>query len=242
MTSELAKADIEGMIEEGLKPTIEDIIRLNALALKLEGARKRCAADSTEYLPRVAAISETVSFRQPTIGHEIWMDKVERFIEKGDFQSLLAVKAFALSRPLKDLPDPDVKSTLAEAVQTFCDSLQEFTRDQILAAIEYVIFGSSPLVGEYATTKARPLEECDGFEGEDWKHSLAAGVLHEGQVALWGASVAELEQMTRRQLEDMILRAQYYRDFDGEARIRDAQGRYYDTLFEIRERLKNGRA
>ena len=104
MTSELAKADIEEMWDEGLKPTVEDIVRLNALALKLEGARKKCAADSTEYLPRAAAISESVTFRQPTIGHEIWMEKVERFVEKGDCQSLLAVRAFALSRSLKSFP------------------------------------------------------------------------------------------------------------------------------------------
>jgi hypothetical protein len=84
----------------------------------------------------------------------------------------------------------------------------------------------------------------DGTDFEDWKHCVAAGVLHEACVALWGASVAELEQMTREQLRDMIRRAQFYRDFDTEPRIRRAQGEYYDTLEEIRQQLerkaKNG--
>lgn len=239
MTSELAKADVEEMWDEGLKPTVEDIVRLNALALKLEGARKKCAADSTEYLPRVAAISDSVTFRQPTIGHEIWMEKVERFVEKGDYQSLLAVRAFALSRPLKKLPDPDEKKTLQKVIQGYVDTLKDFTQDQILAAIEYVMVGCSPLVGEYATQK-KNTQECDGFDGEDWKHCVSVGVLYEGQVALWGASIAELEQMTRKQLTDLIARAQYYRDFDQSGAVRVAQGRYYDTLIEIKERLKNG--
>ena len=240
MTSALAKADIEEMWDERLKPTVEDIVRLNALALKLEGAKKKCAADSTEYLPRVAAISDSVTFRQPTIGHEIWIDKVERFVENGDYQSLLAVRAFALSRSLDKLPDPDEKKTLQKVIQDYADTLKDFTQDQVMAAIEYVVVGCSPTAQEYAARR-KSVEKCDGFDGEDWAHCVAAGVLREGQVALWGASAAELETMTRKQLEDLILRAQYYRDFDRSEAVKRAQGRYYDTLFEIKERLKNGR-
>lgn len=76
MTSEMAVEDIEQMQADGLKPTVKDIIRLNALALKYERAKSRNADNSLYLMPRVAAIDSKHVFRQPTIGHEIWFDKV----------------------------------------------------------------------------------------------------------------------------------------------------------------------
>ena len=76
MTSKMAIEDIEQMQAEGLKPTVKDIIRLNALAMKFERAKSKNAGSSIYLLPRVAFISDKVWFRQPTIGHEIWLSKV----------------------------------------------------------------------------------------------------------------------------------------------------------------------
>lgn len=74
MTSEMAVEDIEQMQAEGLKPTVKDIIRLNALALKYERAKSRNAGNTMYLMPRVAFIDDKTWFRQPTIGHELWFD------------------------------------------------------------------------------------------------------------------------------------------------------------------------
>ena len=221
----------------------EQCDKLNALGLKMEAAGKKHAVDSNDFLPRVAQIGERVIFRQPSIKHEIWIRQVCELVKEGDLQSLLAVQAFALSRPPAELPDALNMNNIVAAVQTYANALGDYTRDQIAAALEYVIFGASPLQGEYPPKPKKTAEECDGFDGEDWKHCVAVGVLREGQAALWGVSAAELEQMTRRQVADLTRRAVYeFHDFDIQGEVRAAQGRYFDTLFEIKARLENEKA
>lgn len=242
MTSETAKTDIEELWAASLRPTVEDIIRLNALGLKMEAAGKKHAVDSNDFLPRIAQIGERVIFRQPSIKHEIWIRQVCELVKEGDFQSLLAVQAFALSRPPSELPDALDVNNISAAVQTYADTLGDYTRDQIAAALEYVIFGANPTAGEFPAASKKTAEECDGFDGEDWKHCVAVGVLREGQAALWGVSAAELETMTRKQVEDLTRRAYEFHDFDLKGEVRVAQGRYFDTLFEIKARLENEKA
>ena len=239
MVSEIAVADIEEMRAEGLNPSARDIIRLNALALKMQAAKKKHPATSLDYLPRVAAISDKVSFRQPTIGHEIWLDKIDR-IAAPTYQTALAVKAFALSRPASELPDPDNPESVRAAVDAFAATCADFTRDQIYAALDYVIYGSSALVGEHAEPPPPDGEERvpDGTEDEDWRECVAVGVLHEGHVALFGMSRADMERMTRRQLEDAIMRAYIFHQLDVSDAAKERTNEYYATREAIRERLK----
>lgn len=235
MISQTALETLEDLRAEGLSPSDADVIRLNALGLKLEARQKKNPLDSTEYLPRVAAISKTVSFRQPTIGHEIWLDKIERVILRGDYQTALAVKAFALSRPSAALPDPDDPKSVAAAVSAYAEELSEFTTNQIHAAIDYAVFGADPKAGEFA---ARPEAEADGSVYEDWKYCVSVGVLNEARVALFGVSQAEIEAMTRRQVCDLIERSFFYHQIEVDPQISQAQRDYYATVREIRERLE----
>jgi len=239
MVSEIAVADIEEMRAEGLNPSVRDIIRLNALAIKMQAAKKKHPATSLDYLPRVAAISPNLSFRQPTVGHEIWLGKVDR-IATPTYQTALAVKAFALSRPASELPDPDDPESVRVAVETFAATCADFTRDQIYAALDYVIYGSSSLVGEYPEPPPTDGDERvpDGTEDEDWRECVAVGVLHEGHVALFGMSRADMERMTRRQLEDEIMRAYIFHHFDVSGTAKERTNEYYATREAIRERLK----
>lgn len=50
MVSKRAEADVMDMWDAGLRPTFADIVRLNALALKVDGAR---GAFALGVLPRV---------------------------------------------------------------------------------------------------------------------------------------------------------------------------------------------
>lgn len=239
MVSEVAVADIEEMRAEGLNPSVRDIIRLNALALKMQAAKKKSPATSLDYLPRVAAISDKIAFRQPTIGHEIWLDKVERMFAP-TYQTALAIKAYALSRGVDDLPDAENPESVRVAVETFAATCADFTRDQIYAALDYAIYGSSALVGEHAEPPPEDEDDKsipDVTEDEDWKECVAVGVLHEGHVALFGMSRADMEKMTRRQLEDAIRRAYIFHHLDTTDAAKNRMDGYYATREAIRERL-----
>jgi len=58
MVSQTAREDINQLIADGLKPSVDDIVRLNSLGLKLE--RHSCSAESLFYLPRVAWLRDIV--------------------------------------------------------------------------------------------------------------------------------------------------------------------------------------
>lgn len=57
------------MWDAGLRPTFQDIIRLNALALEVERMRASFAENE---LPRVSFLGDAV-FHEPTIGSEMWL-------------------------------------------------------------------------------------------------------------------------------------------------------------------------
>lgn len=244
MTSSLAIAELEQMKADGLSPSFDDIIRLNALALKVEAATNKKAVSSIYYLPRACKISDKVGFRQPAIGHEVWIAKIDRLCAK-NFETALAVKAFALSRPPSALPDPDDPKSVITAVETFATECADFTRDQIFAALEYVIFGASETAGEHpATPKTDETENADGervpdgTEGEDWKECVAAGSLIDGQIALWGMNIREVEMMTRRQLDEVIRRSCVYHGLSLKDDSEELRNEFYATSAEIRERLE----
>ena len=102
MRSKIAMEDLKALADEGLSPTPEDVVRLNALGLKLENSRSFCS--SIYCLPRVAFLNPFV-FRQPTLGHELWLDDVERHFDMSDPSTSLALNALACSVPdVDDLP------------------------------------------------------------------------------------------------------------------------------------------
>jgi len=125
------------------------------------------------------------------------------------------------------------------AIREWLPSVANFTREQIMAALDYVIFGASPTLGEHP-----PAKEADGddaFDGEDWNACIALGVLHEGEVALWGMSRTDLERMTRQQLEEQIRRAYIFHGFSIDDDAKAETANYFATKDEILERLKNGK-
>ena len=253
MISQLAKDDLEQLRADGLSPTVEDIIRLNALGLKLEAEAKKRPTDSTDYLPRVAVLDTSLTLRQPAIGHEVWLEKVRRFVADNDADTILALHAFALSRSVDDLPDGDDARSVEKAVAAFCRDCRHFSREQIFAAVEYATFGASPASAEAPARQAPDSAEAPArqapdssrrsfaeAEAEDWRECVAAGILAYGQIVLFGASVAELSRLTRRQVRDMIRRAYIFHGLETPNYLEIAQGDYYATLTAIRERLTHG--
>lgn len=234
MTSEMAVEDIEQMQAEGLKPTVKDIIRLNALALKYERAKSRNADNSIYLMPRIAFIDSKHFFRQPTIGHEIWFDKVSQVADYG-YQTTFALRAYALSRDCDELCDPYDREKLVEEVEKFLDSVKHSTEDQIFAALNYVQNG---LYSDSCEYPAPAKDDKEDNEVEDWRECIAIGTLHEAQTILYGVSAAEAMKMTRPELDTVIHRAYAVQGLSGEKSGNYELGCYYRTLDDIRIRLE----
>lgn len=240
MISKFAIDEIESMQDKGLNPTPRDIIRLNALALKVDEARGKNVRHSAELLPRIALLKPGVFFRQPTIGHELWITKALRWIRRGDYHSILAVNCYALSSPPDALPDADDPANVGKAVAEYAATMSEFTTDQLYAAIDYVKFGADHITGEQGSPE---VEDDDGEPEDlnlDWDECVAVGTLSEGAAVLWGLSLAEMKTMTRAQLNAAIFRAYYFhgmkKQFEMSERI--ALGNFYSAKGEILERLE----
>lgn len=231
MISEMCIEDIEQMKAEGLDPTPKDIIRLNELALAFERKKSRLAFASTYMLPRIARIDETTWFRQPTLGHEIWLGKVASYIDMDSVDAALAIYAFAFSRDYTELPEPYAESKVKEEVGKWIESMKGYNREQILAAVEYVQTGIEPSVGEY------PDSASSDSDIEDWNTCVAVGILNEGAAVLTGVTRKELMGMTRREVEGVLSKAYLLMTppigLDANAELAD----YNRTHDRIRERL-----
>jgi hypothetical protein len=237
MVSKLAESAIDDLFAEGLKPSVKDIVRLNALGLKVEAAAKRAPHLAPRLLPRVAFLAEGVYFREPTIGHQIWCDRIEAELEPGDFESLLAVKAFALSRPQESLPNADDIERCRREIEKDSEKFRPFTRAQIFAAIDYCLYGDDALALEHPPAT----ENADDEDAADWAECYAVGLMNEARALQLGLTGADLRGMTQRELEGLIERVYELNGMvDKKKRSSEITGGFYAALDEIRERLKNG--
>lgn len=188
MKSEMAAEDLEEMREDGLNPTIDDIIRLNALGLKCELSR-----DCGEMfaMPRVAFLGN-VAFREPTVGHGIWMDAVLEYCDTEDLSTMIAVRAFALSRRHFDLPDAADRDRCSKAIDYFTkNDLAPFTFRQVHCAVTYAMHGNSAIEMEF------PVPQPDEVKMEDDAAlSVGAGVIVETLAMGLGISVRDISAMT----------------------------------------------
>lgn len=234
MVSDTAIDALDDLVAQGLKPTPRDVVRLNAIGLKLEAAGAKRIVDSTYLLPRVAAVSASLCFRQPTIGHEIWLDKVRRHVRSGDFRTTLALHCFALSRPHTGLPDADDPAAVKAAVDAFLPECAGFTRDQLFAAVQYATLGADPAAAERS---ASPKQEDDAEADPDLTECVALGVLNEGRAVLWGISEADMLNMRTSELAAVIDRAYDFHKMPRNSEEDFWQGRFYATLDEISARL-----
>lgn len=229
MVSDTAKLDVEDLLEKGLRPTFEDIIRLNALALKVERARSGFALN---VLPRVSFLG-SVAFREPTVGAEIWFDSASRLFAVDDPETFILLRALALCRPQEDLPDPVDERAVVAAVQDMRASLAFATIRQISSAIGYVVHGFRPESCEPAEAMKRESVE------ESSDTSYAVGLLYQGMALRLGSAadikalpIHAIEEMTRRAIQEkagMNVR---------KAAISIAEDDYLRTLDAITERLE----
>lgn len=229
MVSKRAEADVMDMWDAGLRPTFADIVRLNALALKVDGAR---GAFALGVLPRVAFLGD-VAFREPTIGSEIWLAAASRLFDVDDAETFLLVRAFALSCDQAALPDAADEGGVTSAILAFRGRLAAFTVRQIVAAVGYAVHGFSAQEGE----AAKPAARLDDDGGE--LRSVHVGLLRQG-VAYRLGSMAELRGLQPSVLRGLLLRAMSVAHGSdvGKDAADEADNDYLRTLDDVTARLR----
>lgn len=233
MVSQTAKEDIQALWADGLRPSVEDIIRLNALGLRLE--RSPCSAESLFYLRRVAWLGD-VAFYQPTMGHEIWLDNVSQIMDMADSMTSLAVTALACTvADADDLPKPSSKVRVLAALIGLKIRLRKYTVQQVVNSVRYVTDGNSGESYEYPPP--RPSDEEETPE-EDGAVSIPAGILLDGIATGLGISVDDARKLTQGQYRTMVQRYMKRHGMIDEKRDQgETSGDYFRTLDTIKARL-----
>lgn len=227
MLSQLAKEDIEALIDEGCVIHPSDVIRLNALGLKIE--KKPDFRLST--LPRVA-LCGGVLFIQPTIEQDMFLDNMSQ-VFSGDEGTTIALEAYVLSHPDEDWSKHPM---FPRIFATKCASwikrhLGKETATKVRAAIEYCKYGMNPLDGEYPVYISDDTFDkwyySSGPKSQSMRQYLQA-------CTLGIASEAALKA-TSPQLAAMIERAYLLNERDISQDEKEATAEYFATLGEIKE-------
>ena len=252
MVSSQFMQDWRRMTAEGVEFTPEDIVRLNALSVR---ARRSRTAARDVHLPRLAFMPrdswwrEPIVLREPSIAHDLWLERAERWIDTSKETSFLFLHAFALSRRAESLPEADSPKAVVKAVFRFAAKrLCRFTRHQLRAAVEYALFGADWTAGECRMESA----ECRKKEGDEGDtatlhstlstlNSPTIGLLTDCRMLRLPISLDDAMRMTASELTEAINRA-WYQDgkFDPKTAHARAFGEYVRAREEIRRRAKHG--
>ena len=212
MISRMAMKDIAALREEGLEATPRDVVRLNALGLRVERGR-----DSSAFYcaPRVAFLGDNV-LHEPELGGEMWLRQATFLFDGADEQTLFSLRLLVCA--LLDRLAPSTVRQVANAVQWCCD-------------------GALPEDGESAPPRERG--DDDGPEDMPSTFSVEFGLFWRG-VALRLGSAADLKDMTTSALMVCCDRAEAATPFGKSAKDarNTAHGDYLRTLEQIRESAK----
>ena len=233
MISKMAIGDIEALQDDGIKLTPEEIIRLNAFGLKVERN-----TDSSEYfvLPRVAIIGDVV-LREPTLGSEIWLGQISKQFDMEDPYTYIQLRAFSLSVPPDELPDPFDKEVVKQKTTGFIrDKLGSCTIRQVQNALEYAVFGNCETACEERAKKAVEKNNTDNVDN----YCYEVGVLRQGIVFGLG-NPDDIKKMTLSEAQMFIEYKMQMKYGSQKTKSEHSKyiGEYYAVLDELKEKHKN---
>ena len=235
MTSRLAKETVSKWKAEGLDPAFEDIIRLNALGLKVE---RGDSAYEFGAVPRMAFLGEYV-FHEPTVAKRIWLDEALQLVKR-DYLNQLCLTAYALHTPAKELPQLYDVREIEKAMEGFRDEiLLKFTETQIMTCIEYVLKGDDPTAGEDYTEQEEHDDQDDPNDPTELPPEMASvakqALLH---ALSYGIDPAVQDCVTLPHLERITALAALHSGVDVlKGEHAQAVGAFYRAAGRIHERL-----
>lgn len=239
MVSSMFKKDYEAMTAAGVKFMPEDIIRLNALALKAKLATKPFAAAHIRravFLDNGGIFRRPLVLREPTIAHLMWLEEMQSFSGRLDDLAWYAVCAFALSRDADTLPPPIFHTVVSAAVARFARRLRRLTKSQLCDAVDFAISGSDWTSGERLTQSADHSER-DASELDDDSESFAIGAIVGSVAHRLPLSLDDVKSLTESELLQMMLEAKIGDDkYSVDAERNRALGNYFRARDEIKRR------
>ena len=196
MISKMAMEDIEALRADGIDVPPREVVRLNALGLKVERS-----ADSADVwvLPRVAFLGGSVLF-EPTIGAEIWLRRAARAFG-GDSETVAMLRILSMAVPWQDLPPPEDVHAIRDFMEDRLKAFHGVTFRQLENAIAYCIDGDIPEDGEEPPPKGDDGGASHELQGQ--QVCLAFGLLNEG-LALGLGTAADLKDMTTSLLRALV--------------------------------------
>ena len=225
MTSPLCRDDINEIWSNGGKVTVDDIVRLNAIALKItDNPATRLAV-----LPRFVSVNG-VHFREPNVEQSMFLDEA-RAVFPDDDGTQLAITAYVLAHD-----DADIKQLRhpflfrAKVAAWMLRHMRKCTIEEIEQIVYYCITGCEQTTGEYPPYVGSGDNE-DRIGGPkswalfDYLESAALGI----------DSVAAL-RATSPQLSAMIERAYVVNKTPLSNTANKLTADYYRTLDEIKQR------
>ena len=260
MIADTFKKDYRQMTAQGVKFTPEDIVLLNALAVKVRLSQN---AARTTHLPRLAFLpkkfgrfgkfgrfirfctfqtSQTLVLREPTIAHEMWLEQAQRYITVDSDRTFDLLYGYALAHPAEKLPDIFDPNRLIRKVFTWCARhIAHLTREQLSAAVDYVLFGADWTAGERVKSEELRVKS-DGDSATlnsqlSTHNSPTIGLLTEARALRLPITLDDAKRMTASELDEAITRClakDHKIDFDAERNR--AIGEYVRAREAIRKR------
>lgn len=227
MISKLAIEDIEEITKQGGTVSPRDVIRLNALGLKI--------TDDPNYelatLPRCASLNG-ILFKQPNIEQDMFLDDAAR-IYNADNSTILALEAYVLAHDevkWKNLRHPKIFAIKVGAWVKV--NLGKVTAQQLRRALDFCLYGVDPDSGEMPVLMADEKEKLKSGIGTDKSWALSK-YLHATSIGI--DSVSAL-RATSPQLSAMIERAYMLNKVPLSDDEKEATAEYYMTLDYVKKR------
>ena len=233
MVSEMAMEDVEALRADGIEVPPREVVRLNALGLRVENAAH---APYLHSIPRAAELCG-VLFREPTIGAEMWLARAMSVCAM-DLDTLRMLRALETATPLGELPEPECGEAMRDALEALKKRLAGATVRQLDDVISWVVRGADHRAEEFAP--ARPGKDDMTDEDGDYDFvPLAAGVLYNGILLRLGTP-GELRKMRPGELMDLTLQAQFMKFGQQAMKTRHAEalGNYLVARDAVRDAAK----
>ena len=253
MLADLLKKDIRQYAARGVSFTPEDIVRLNALAVRVKLSQHPCQGvhlPRCVFMPPASFFGRELVLREPTIAHELWLEEAARWIDVADEWNFLFLHAYALSfvDPAK-LPDAFAPRRVIKAVYTFAAKrLVRYTAEQLRNAVDYALFGADWTSGEAAVPKSSEVEKLKSstdlstfqpFNSSTGEASPTLGLICRARAMRLPITLDDAMRMTASELAEAVNKAIVGDDaFDAKRERHEAMGDYVRTRDAIVARIK----
>jgi hypothetical protein len=236
MTSKLAEQTYNGWLAEGLTPSLEMCVDLNAAGVALE--RNSDAADFAA-LPRVAFLGDFI-LREPSVKKRVYLDELRQTLDERDDRAQIFAVAYVCYTPYADLVplDSSVRKIRRAVAQFALEVLGDFAESQIIAALDYLLTGANPheLTNDYSDPRpSDPLAlpaNCRSYAKQLLEYAVAKKI-----------DAASCGETTLASLERMVAVAAMEKNVDFlKDRAAENTARFYQVAGKCRAKMLADRA